>query len=84
VDSVLADATLLYRCFVVWGRDLKIIAFPVVLFIASVVCGYLFEGSSSIEMVFGRSWIYVILTFSLNVILTGLTGEFVSIIIDKP
>jgi hypothetical protein len=73
VHSILADSTFLYRCYVVWGGDLKIIALPALLLIASMVCGYLFEGSSSI--LFAYSWVYVLLTFVLNVILTFLTGE---------
>jgi len=73
-NSILADSTFLYRCYVVWGGDLRIIVLPAVLLVASVVCGYLFEGSTS--NLFAYSWVYVLLTFILNVILTILTGEF--------
>jgi hypothetical protein len=69
-NNVLADSTLLYRCYVVWGGDLKIMALPSLLFVTSMICGYLFEGSPS--YLFAYSWVYVMLTFSLNVILTCL------------
>lgn len=75
-NSILADCTFIYRCYVVWGGDLRIIILPALLLIASMVCGYLFEGSNS--ALFAHSWVYVLLTFVLNVILTGLTGEFFS------
>jgi uncharacterized membrane protein YGL010W len=58
----------------VWGGDLKIIMLPVLLLIASIVCGYLFEGSASILL--SKGWVYVLLAFVLNIILTLLTGEF--------
>jgi hypothetical protein len=49
-------------------------ALPSLLFVTSMICGYLFEGSPS--YLFAYSWVYVMLTFSLNVILTCLIGEF--------
>jgi len=73
-NSILADSTFLYRCYVVWGGDLRIIALPAVLLVASMACGYLFEGSTT--NLFAYSWVYVLLTFILNVILTILTGGF--------
>jgi hypothetical protein len=60
---------------VVWGGNLRIIVIPALLLIGSMVCGYLFEGSTS--SLFAYSWVYVLLTFILNVILTFLTGEFI-------
>jgi hypothetical protein len=59
-------------------------AVPSLLFVASVVCGYVFEVSPSITVVYGQGWKYITVTFVLNVILTSLTGEFTSIIIYMP
>ena len=73
--SILADSTFLYRCYVVWGGDLRVLAVPGLLFIASLVCGYVFEVSPSMAVVYGQGWKYITVTFVLNVILTGLTGE---------
>ena len=73
LKSVLADITLLYRCYVVWGRNLKVIMLPVLMLTTSVVCGYTFEGSAS--ELFTYSWVYVLLTFLINVFLTILIGE---------
>ncbi|PPQ89304.1 hypothetical protein CVT25_000371 [Psilocybe cyanescens] len=61
-NNVLADTLLLYRCYVVWEYKKLII----------VVCGYIFEGSSS--ELFDKAYIYLILTLVLNVILTCLTA----------
>ncbi|EAU86912.1 hypothetical protein CC1G_10803 [Coprinopsis cinerea okayama7 len=71
-NTVLADTLLLYRCYVVWGSRKRIIAGPAVLLVAATVCGYLFEGASI--HLFKHAWVYLALTFSLNVILTGLTA----------
>ncbi|KIK03242.1 hypothetical protein K443DRAFT_131477 [Laccaria amethystina LaAM-08-1] len=71
-NNVLADSLLLYRCYVVWGFKKYIIIAPAILLIAGTVCGYTFEGASSI--LFNHAWIYLSMTFALNVIATGLTA----------
>lgn len=71
-NNALADSLLLYRCYVVWGFNKYIIIAPAILLIAGTVCGYIFEGASSI--LFNHAWIYLSMTFTLNVITTGLTA----------
>jgi hypothetical protein len=64
----------LYRCYVVWDYDRRVIFGPAVMLIAATVCGYVFEGSLSTTL-FNESWVYPLMTLFLNVILTSLTGE---------
>jgi hypothetical protein len=49
--SVLADTLLLYRCYVVWDYDKRVVVGPALLLIAATVCGYLFEGSTFYDAV---------------------------------
>lgn len=71
-NTALADTLLLYRCFVVWGCKKRIVLGPAVLLVAATIVGYLFEGASL--SLFQHSWVYLAMTFALNVILTGLTA----------
>jgi len=73
--SALADTLLLYRCYVVWDYDKRIVVGPGLLLIAATVCGFVLEGSLSTTL-FSISWVYPLTTLFLNVILTVLTGEF--------
>jgi len=80
-NNVVADALLLYRCFAVWDFNISVISGPVILLLAGTVCGYVFEESSSFAGFssspnpgFDKTYIYLIMTFSLNAILTGLTA----------
>lgn len=72
-NNVLADTLLLYRCYVVWDYDRRVIFGPAVMLIAATVCGYVFEGSLSTTL-FNESWVYPLMTLFLNVILTSLTA----------
>ncbi|TFK37130.1 hypothetical protein BDQ12DRAFT_222783 [Crucibulum laeve] len=71
-NNVLADGLLLYRCYVVWGYKKRIVIGPFLLFLIAAACGYTFEGA--LLPFFRDSWIYLALTFSLNLILTALTA----------
>ena len=71
--SVFADTLLLYRCYVVWNFDKRILFGPAILLVAATVCGYILEGSSSATLL-AQSWVYLLMTTILNIILTGLTG----------
>jgi len=39
MNSVLADSILVWRCYHVWGKSWKAVAFPAVLVLATAVCG---------------------------------------------
>ncbi|KAI0060403.1 hypothetical protein BV25DRAFT_1827890 [Artomyces pyxidatus] len=39
IQTIVGDGMLLYRCFVVYGRDWRIIAFPILIWITSIVLG---------------------------------------------
>lgn len=73
-NNVLADSLLLYRCYVVWDYDKRVVVGPALLLIAATVCGYLFEGSLSTTL-FTDSWVYPLTTLVLNVSLTTLTAS---------
>ncbi|KAJ3544747.1 hypothetical protein NM688_g5704 [Phlebia brevispora] len=40
-NNIVADGLVVYRCYVVWGRSLYVIVVPVLMLIATTVCGYL-------------------------------------------
>ncbi|KAI0087735.1 hypothetical protein BDY19DRAFT_219876 [Irpex rosettiformis] len=40
VNSIIGDSVVVWRCFLVWGRDWKMCALPILLIIASAVCGF--------------------------------------------
>jgi len=73
-QSFFADSLLLYRCYIVWNHDKRVVIAPAILLIATLVCGYTFAISSQTG-VFPKSWVYLLLTFVLNVTLTALTGK---------
>lgn len=45
LSSVIADALLLYRCYVIWDRNIRVVLGPVILLIAAT--GILFSFSLS-------------------------------------
>jgi len=71
-NNVLADSLLLYRCYMIWDRNLRVVLCPIVLLAAGTACGFIFEGSQ--PRLFKYSWIYPALTLILNMILTTLTA----------
>ncbi|KAJ6564572.1 hypothetical protein B0H19DRAFT_80533 [Mycena capillaripes] len=40
INNTIADGLLIYRCYVVWNHDWRVIVFPVILLIASTACGF--------------------------------------------
>jgi len=71
--SMLADTLLLYRCYVVWNRDRRVLIVPAILFVLTTLCGYGLGVLSPARLVL-LSRIYISLTFALNVILTTMIG----------
>ncbi|KAF8880557.1 hypothetical protein BD779DRAFT_1446204, partial [Infundibulicybe gibba] len=72
-NNVLADTLVIYRCYVVWGHNRRIIIFPCILLLAATICGYLFEGATSPSL--KRTFpIYLLMTFTLNTLITILTA----------
>lgn len=71
-NNAIADSLLLYRCFVVWEFKKRVAILPVLILLGVTGCGYVLEGSSS--KFFDKSYIYLVMTFGLNVTLTGLTA----------
>lgn len=40
VNSIIGDSVVVWRCFLVWGRDWKMCIVPILLIIASAICGF--------------------------------------------
>ncbi|KAF8895288.1 hypothetical protein BD779DRAFT_715080 [Infundibulicybe gibba] len=72
-NTVLADTLVIYRCYVVWGHNRRIIIFPCILLLSATVCGYLFQSDnlSSLHLSFP---IYLWMTLALNSLVTILTA----------
>ncbi|KAJ3931271.1 MAG: hypothetical protein NXY57DRAFT_1008187 [Lentinula lateritia] len=70
-SNVIADALLLYRCFVIWEKDIRVVLLPVLGFLSNLVLGIL-GLSYNDEFVF----YFWILTIVENIVLTTLiTGR---------
>lgn len=65
---------LVYRCYIVWGYNKRILISSSFFLVALTVSGYVLEGSPSMPLA-EHSWVYLLMTFVLNVILTVLTGK---------
>ncbi|KAF9814965.1 hypothetical protein IEO21_04815 [Rhodonia placenta] len=40
VNSIIGDSVVVWRCFLVWGRDWKMCAIPILLVCGSAICGF--------------------------------------------
>ncbi|PCH40268.1 hypothetical protein WOLCODRAFT_23952 [Wolfiporia cocos MD-104 SS10] len=40
VNSIVGDSVVVWRCFLVWGRDWKMCAAPIALVVGSAICGF--------------------------------------------
>ncbi|KAF7371121.1 hypothetical protein MSAN_00747300 [Mycena sanguinolenta] len=40
-NNIVADGLVIYRCYIVWGSNFKVIVVPIIMLIATSVCGYL-------------------------------------------
>ncbi|KAL7277969.1 hypothetical protein ACG7TL_007922 [Trametes sanguinea] len=40
VNSIIGDSIVVWRCWLVWGRDWKMCVLPILLIIASAICGF--------------------------------------------
>ncbi|KAJ3903213.1 hypothetical protein F5879DRAFT_960669 [Lentinula edodes] len=70
-SNVIADALLLYRCFIIWEKDMRVVLLPVLGFLCNLVLGIL-GLSYNDEFVF----YFWILTIVENIVLTTLiTGR---------
>ncbi|KAE9392613.1 hypothetical protein BT96DRAFT_264868 [Gymnopus androsaceus JB14] len=69
-SNVIADALLIYRCYVIWERDRLVVLVPVLGYLCNIVLGILALAYRSTTFVFGF-WILAILE---NVALTLLTA----------
>jgi len=79
LSLALSDALLLYRCYVIWNANWRIMTFPVLIYIGEIVMGLLFIVSTAIpnatffvEQPTSFSVPWISLGTSLNVILTAL------------
>ncbi|KAJ7693634.1 hypothetical protein B0H17DRAFT_1199753 [Mycena rosella] len=85
--NFLADGLLLYRCYVIWGSQLKIVAFPILMYFGAMSMAILLIYESAIpgasfftgdSVSFGVPYFW--LTISLNIITTSLIcGRLLSV-----
>ncbi|KZV99267.1 hypothetical protein EXIGLDRAFT_250542 [Exidia glandulosa HHB12029] len=75
--AILADAFVLWRCFVIWNRNFLVIIFPAFMFLGTVVCGIiaLFQASQPGANLWTRVTVnflipYFSLSIALNIIVT--------------
>ncbi|KAK7033854.1 hypothetical protein R3P38DRAFT_738877 [Favolaschia claudopus] len=40
-NNIVADGLVIYRCYIVWGFNIRVIIVPTIMLIATTVCGYL-------------------------------------------
>ncbi|KAE9411495.1 hypothetical protein BT96DRAFT_983229 [Gymnopus androsaceus JB14] len=81
-STIYVAQTLLVRCYIVWGRQLSIVAFPILLLLGSTVCGigilYSFAhiGDAEVFALQLQDWIvsFFSLTLSTNIICTALVA----------
>ncbi|KAJ3851455.1 hypothetical protein EV368DRAFT_43108 [Lentinula lateritia] len=82
-QEILGSAAAIYRCWVLWGHNWKIILFPLTLLMVNTVAGYmvcgLYSKVSPTDTVFASSltvWIKIFYTLAvvLNIITTSLMG----------
>ncbi|KAJ6589399.1 hypothetical protein B0H19DRAFT_236597 [Mycena capillaripes] len=80
-QSIIGDAAAVYRCWILWGRNYRVIIFPSILLIVSTVSGYMVCGLYSTEdpnaTVFDprlTNWITTFYSVAVtqNIITTGL------------
>lgn len=79
VLNILTDGLLLYRCYIIWGSSLPVIAIPAIIYLGSCSMAVMMVIESAMPMSnlwqglaakFGVSW--VALTVSFNIIVTAL------------
>ncbi|KAF9070141.1 hypothetical protein BDP27DRAFT_1324367 [Rhodocollybia butyracea] len=68
-SDVIADALLIYRCYIIWNRDRRVVFLPVLGFVANIVMGIL-------AITFNANFVleFWILTFVENIALSSLTA----------
>ncbi|KAJ7155188.1 hypothetical protein C8R46DRAFT_1296510 [Mycena filopes] len=75
-NNVVTDGLFIYRCYVVWGRNLRVVATPILLLLASTVLGYI--TAYDVDSTFSTSHVDFRISFGLvmltNVLLMSLTA----------
>ncbi|KAK0457346.1 uncharacterized protein EV420DRAFT_1644091 [Desarmillaria tabescens] len=78
LNIVLADCTLIWRCWVVWEHDWRVVAIPILLFASGILCGieldiHQYRVSELIDAV-QKKWAVATITMTLavNIICTAL------------
>ncbi|KAJ7108235.1 hypothetical protein C8R44DRAFT_857763 [Mycena epipterygia] len=75
-NNVVTDGLFIHRCFVIWGRNIKVVVVPVIMLLATTVLGYLCaytnDYSSSVAYVDGQ--VPFAMSMVTNVVLMLLTA----------
>ncbi|KAJ7676792.1 hypothetical protein DFH06DRAFT_613993 [Mycena polygramma] len=75
-NNLVTDGLFIYRCFAIWGRDVRIVVLPTLLLFATAVVGYLatYYGADVVNLNHIDARIPIAMTFATNVLLMVLTA----------
>ncbi|KAJ7920574.1 hypothetical protein B0H13DRAFT_1986859 [Mycena leptocephala] len=76
-NNIVTDGLFIYRCFVVWGRNIRIVFLPMLMLFATTVLGYLVACED--EFISPNQLdprVPIAITILTSMVLMGLTGEF--------
>ncbi|KAJ6461225.1 hypothetical protein C8R47DRAFT_1225917 [Mycena vitilis] len=84
-NNIVTDSLVIYRCYVVWSFSYRVVAFPVIMLLATSVCGYVAVAQFA-QLVPGQDvftttiaeWGTTLFSLSLgtNIIVTSLIAEY--------
>ncbi|KAJ7624318.1 hypothetical protein DFH06DRAFT_1446031 [Mycena polygramma] len=78
-NNLVTDGLFTYRCFIVWGRNIRVAAAPMLMLLTTTVLGYLSSAThpsqdGGVIVGYLDFWIPFDMILATNVILTGLTA----------
>ncbi|CCM04916.1 uncharacterized protein FIBRA_07113 [Fibroporia radiculosa] len=83
VNSIVGDSVVVWRCYLVWGRDWKMCALPILLVMGSAICGFgqtvffargqQYHSAFALPLVIWNGSLFS-LSLTTNVVVTALVG----------
>ncbi|KAJ7480285.1 hypothetical protein B0H11DRAFT_2233407 [Mycena galericulata] len=74
VNNLVTDGLFVYRCFVVWGRNVRVVFAPILMLLATTVLGYLVSHEDWVKLGGLDTRVPFIMSALTNIILIGLTA----------
>ncbi|KAJ7895016.1 hypothetical protein B0H13DRAFT_2035534, partial [Mycena leptocephala] len=72
-NNIVTDGLFIYRCFVVWGRNIRIVVLPILMLFATTVLGYLVACEDGLIPYQLDSRVPFVMAILTNMVLMGLT-----------